>query len=116
MQGLPCHRRRRGTPIVKGGRTGPNLYGLYNQVAGTETEYADKYGPSLKAAGEAGLVWNEEDFVRYVQDPRAFLQEYLDDRKARSKMSFKLRKEEQARDVWAYLVSVGPEVDAEATQ
>jgi cytochrome c len=29
-------------------------------------------------------------------------------------MSYKLPKEEDARNVWAYLVSVGPEVEAEA--
>ncbi|APE45709.1 cytochrome C (plasmid) [Sulfitobacter alexandrii] len=104
-----------GKDVVKGGRTGPNLYGVYQRVAGTQEEFADKYGDSIKAAGEAGLEWNEEDFVVYVQDPRAFLQEYLDDRKARSKMSFKLRDEEDAKNVWAYLVSVGPDAEAEAT-
>ena len=35
-----------------------------------------------------------------------YLKEKLDDSKARSKMSFKLKKEEDAKDIWAYLVSV----------
>lgn len=94
-----------GTEIVKGGRTGPNLYGVIGRQAGTYEDY--RYGDSLVAAGEAGLVWDQETFVAYVQDPKGFLAEYLDDGSARSKMSFRLRK--GMDDVYAYLVSVGPE-------
>lgn len=103
-----------GEVVVKGGRNGPNLYGVYTRVAGTEEEFGKKYGKSLIAAGEAGLAWNEADFVNYVADPRKFLRETLDDKKARSKMSFKLGDEDDAKNVWAYLVSVGPEVEAAA--
>lgn len=96
-----------GNDIVKGGRTGPNLYGLYTRVAGS----ADfKYGESIIEAGEKGLTWDEENFVNYVADPKKFLAEYNDDKRAKSKMSFKLTKADDAADVWAYLVSVGPEV------
>lgn len=98
-----------GNDIVKGGRTGPNLYGIYTRVAGS----ADfKYGDSLVEAGEAGLEWNEEEFVKYVADPKKYLATYNDDKRAKSKMSFKLKKSDDAADVWAYLVSVGPEVEA----
>ena len=97
-----------GEVIVKGGKTGPNLWGLYNRTAGTDEEFGKKYGKSLVEAGEAGLVWDEAAFVEYVADPRKFLQTTLDDKRAKSKMSFKLRKESDAKDVWAYLVSVGP--------
>ncbi|MDU8910967.1 cytochrome C [Aestuariicoccus sp. MJ-SS9] len=95
-----------GTDIVKGGRTGPNLYGVIGRQAGSVEGF--RYGDDLVAAGEAGLVWDEETFVAYVQDPRGFLQEYLDDSGARSKMSFRLRS--GMEDVYAYLVSVGPEM------
>lgn len=94
-----------GETIVKGGKTGPNLYGIAGSAAGAQEGF--KYGKSLAAAGEAGLVWDEEQFVAYVQDPKAYLAEYLDDSKARSKMSFKLRK--GMEDVYAYLASVGPQ-------
>lgn len=97
-----------GEVIQKGGRNGPNLYGLYQRVAGTDEEFGKKYGKHLIATGEAGLMWNEADFVTYVADPKKFLATYLDDKKARSKMSFKLRGEEDQLNVWAYLVSVGP--------
>ncbi len=93
-----------GTEIVKGGKTGPNLWGIVGRTAGT---YADfRYGDDLVAAGEKGLVWDEANFVAYVADPRAYLREYLGDSKAKSNMSFKLAK--GAEDVWAYLASVGP--------
>lgn len=99
-----------GNDIVKGGRTGPNLYGVYTRVAGS----ADfKYGDSIVEAGEAGLVWDEEQFVTYLADPKQFLADYNDDKRAKSKMSFKLTKTDEAADVWAYLVSVGPEVEPE---
>jgi cytochrome c len=99
-----------GNDIVRGGRTGPNLYGVFNRVAGS-TDF--RYGDSIVEAGEAGLVWNEEEFVKYVADPKEYLAEYNDDKRARSKMSFKLGDAEDAANVWAYLVSVGPEVEAD---
>ena len=93
-----------GETIVKGGRTGPNLYGVIGRTAGTAEGY--KYGKHTIAAGEAGLVWDAENFLVYVQDPRAFLREYLDDSKAKSKMTFKLKS--GGEDIYAYLVSVVP--------
>jgi len=93
-----------GTEIVKGGRTGPNLYGIIGRQAGSVEDF--RYGDSLVAAGEAGLVWDEENFVAYVQDPKGFLAETLDDKGARSKMSYRLRS--GMEDVYSYLASVGP--------
>lgn len=93
-----------GTEIVKGGKTGPNLWGVMGRTAGTYPDF--RYGDDLVAAGAKGLAWDEENFVAYVADPRAYLREYLGDSKAKSNMSFKLAK--GAEDVWAYLVSVGP--------
>lgn len=95
-----------GNDIVKGGRTGPNLYGVFARSAGAVDDF--KYSGSMEEAGAAGLVWDEENFVSYVADPTGYLREYLDDSKARGKMSFKLKDEDKAKDVWAYLVSVGP--------
>jgi cytochrome c len=45
-------------------------------------------------------------FVAYVADPKDFLKSYLDDKKAKSKMAFKLKDAEDQANVWAYLVSV----------
>ncbi|MFG6589894.1 c-type cytochrome [Sulfitobacter sp. 1A12157] len=101
-----------GNDIQKGGRTGPNLYGIFDRVAGSVEDY--RYGDSIVAAGEAGLKWNEEDFVAYLADTKGFLADYLDQTSAKSKMSYRLKDEDDAKDVWAYLVSVGPEVEMEA--
>jgi cytochrome c len=92
-----------GTVIVKGGKTGPNLYGVIGRAAGG-TDF--KYGDSLKAAGEAGIVWDETNIVTYTVDPKAFLIEVTGDAAAKTKMTFKLKK--GAEDVAAYLASVGP--------
>ncbi|MGB3247172.1 MAG: c-type cytochrome [Sulfitobacter sp.] len=101
------------TVIEKGGVIGPNLYGIYTRQAGSLEGF--KYGDSIAEAGEAGLEWNEADFLVYVSDPKKFLASYLDNNRAKSKMAFKLKDDEDAANVWAYLVSVGPEVEAEAT-
>jgi cytochrome c len=92
-----------GETIVKGGRTGPNLYGVIGREAGAVEDY--RYKKSIEEAREKGLVWDEASFEAYVQDPTGFLREYLDDNGARSGMTFKLR--EGAADVYAYLASLG---------
>jgi cytochrome c len=92
-----------GTEIVKGGKTGPNLYGVIGRAAGS-TDF--KYGASLKAAGEKGLVWDAASFATYTVDPAKFLKEYLGDDKAKSNMTFKLKK--GGEDIAAWLVTVAP--------
>lgn len=87
--------------IVKGGKTGPNLYGIIGRTAGSVEDF--KYGDDIVAAGEAGLVWDTENLASYIEDPRAFLQETLDDGSAKSKMTFKLKK--NTADVAAYLAT-----------
>ncbi|MCA0929442.1 c-type cytochrome [Ruegeria profundi] len=94
-----------GDVIVKGGRTGPNLYGIAGRTAGTVEDF--RYGDSLVAAGENGLVWDEATFAEYAQDPKEFLKSYLDDTAAKSKMSFKLKS--GGEDVYAYIASLSAE-------
>jgi cytochrome c len=93
-----------GAVIQKGAKVGPNLYGVVGRKAGTEADF--KYSPSMIAAGEKGLVWDEPTIVEYVQDPTAFLKSYLGDDKARGKMTFKLTS--GMEDVAAYLHSLAP--------
>ncbi|RMD94828.1 MAG: cytochrome C [Alphaproteobacteria bacterium] len=91
----------------RGAKTGPNLYGVAGRVAGSVEGF--RYSDSMKALGEKGVVWDEEHFIAFVQDPSKYLKEQLGDSKARSKMTFKLRKEEDARNVYAYLSQFGAE-------
>lgn len=90
----------------KNAKTGPNLYGMPGRVAGSLEGF--KYGESIAALGVTGLVWDEAGFVEYVQDPAKFLKAKLGDDKAKSKMAFKLKKPEDAANVWAYIVSLSP--------
>lgn len=53
------------TPVVRGGRTGPNLYGVIGRHAGSVPGF--NYSTSMVAAGKSGLRWNEDDFVVYVR-------------------------------------------------
>ncbi|PWR02919.1 cytochrome C [Meridianimarinicoccus roseus] len=102
-----CHVVENAAGDVLAGRnakTGPNLYQVAGRPAGSIDGF--RYSDSMAAAGEAGLVWDEESFVAYVQDPTGFLREYLDDSGARGAMSYKVRKEEDAVDLYAYLSSL----------
>ena len=92
-----------GTEVAKGGKTGPNLYGLIGRKAGS-TDF--KYGASLVAAGEKGLVWDGEKLSEYLEDPNKFLKAYLGDDKAKSNMAFKLKK--GGEDIAAWLASAAP--------
>lgn len=91
-------------------KVGPNLYGVALRTLGTSPDF--RYGKSMVEAGEAGNVWNEENFVGYVQEPTDWLRDILDDKRARGKMAYKVRSEEDAANVYAYLVSIGPEIEA----
>ncbi len=93
--------------IVKGGKTGPNLYGVIGRAAGAVEGF--RYSKSLLAAGEAGLVWTEETLARFITDPKGFLREETGDPAAKSKMTFKLTK--GSEDVAAYLASLAPMMD-----
>ena len=92
----------------KNAKTGPNLYGLPGRVVGSLPDF--KYGESIVAVGAAGQVWDEANFVEYVQDPAKYLKAKLDDTKAKSKMAYKLKKPEDAANVWAYIASLSPAV------
>lgn len=88
-------------------RVGPMLNNIIGRTAGTVEDY--KYGKDLVAAGEAGLQWTEDELFEYLADPKKYLRAKLDNKKARSKMAFKLKKEDERKDVIAYLKTFSPE-------
>ena len=92
-------------------KTGPNLYGVAMGKVGGRDDY--RYGKSMVEAGDAGHIWTEENFVAYVQNPKEWLQTTLDDKKARAKMSFRVRDAEDAINLYAYLAAIGPEIEME---
>jgi cytochrome c len=87
----------------KNAKTGPNLYGVIGRPAASYEGF--KYGTGIIEAKEKGLVWDEAQLAVYVQDPTAFLEEFTGDSKARSKMVYKVRKEEDAANVAAFLAT-----------
>ncbi len=92
-----------GNKLLKGGRTGPNLWMVLGAPVASREDFT-KYSKSLTAAREAGLVWTDEAFLEFVVDPSKYLKTYLDDPKAKSKMTFKLKK--GGEDILAYLKSI----------
>lgn len=93
-----------GTEIVKGAKTGPNLYGVIGRPVASYEGF--DYGDGILAYGATGAVWDEALLAEYVVDPAKFLKEKTGDSKARSKMAFKLAK--GGPDIAAYLASVAP--------
>jgi cytochrome c len=91
-----------GTEFQKGGKTGPNLYGVVGRPVGSVAGF--NYGASILAVGATGAVWDEASIAAYVVNPAAWLAEKTGDPAAKSKMSFKLAA--GGEDVAAYLASV----------
>ncbi|MGH1465996.1 MAG: c-type cytochrome [Cognatishimia sp.] len=99
-----------GDVLFKGGRTGPNLYGVIGRPAAS-TDF--RYSKDLIALGETGLVWSQEELAAFVADPRGYLK--AKGTKGKTKMMVKLKK--GGPDVAAFLASLAPapeEVEAAA--
>jgi cytochrome c len=93
-----------GTVIQKGGKTGPNLYGIVGRPVASVEGF--RYGDGILALAATGAVWDEAALAAYMTDPTAYLREKTGDSAARSKMTFKLK--EGGADVAAYLASIKP--------
>ena len=50
-----------GTEVVKGGKTGPNLFGVVGRTPGTEEGF--KYGDAIVAVGASSVVWDVDKLV-----------------------------------------------------
>jgi len=102
---VACHSLEAGKNKV-----GPSLAGIIGRKSGTAPGY--KYSDLNHHAGEAGLVWTPEHIVDYLPDPNAFLTNYLkengkaDEAKGRTKMTFRMPKQEDREAIAAYLASL----------
>ncbi|MCG8509924.1 MAG: c-type cytochrome [Rhodospirillales bacterium] len=85
-------------------KVGPSLFGVFGRQAGTVPKY--KYSKSYVSAGEAGLMWTEENMIEYLADPKKFMRKVTGNKKAKSKMVFKLKKEDERQDVTAYMATL----------
>jgi cytochrome c len=84
-------------------QTGPNLYNVAGATMGAVDGF--RYSSLLEAANEQGIVFTEEFFVKYVMDATGATQEATGE-SGRGKMSFKVRSEEDAINLYAYLASL----------
>ena len=88
----------------KAAKTGPNLFNVVGMAAGSVEGF--KYGSGLVKAKEMGLMWDEANFVAYMANPTAFLREFTGDKGVRGNMSFQVKKEDEAKDLYAFLTSL----------
>lgn len=99
--------------------TGPLLNGVVGRQAGTVEGF--KYSAINHNAGANGLTWTEENLFAYLADPQGFLKSFLTNAgkadliAGTTKMTFKLPKEDERRNVIAYLKTFSPQ-SAEAAQ
>ncbi|MBI3436183.1 MAG: hypothetical protein HY056_14105 [Proteobacteria bacterium] len=82
-------------------KIGPSLSDIIGRKAGTAPGYS--YSPDYVEAGKKGLVWSEENVIKYLPDPKRFLADYLGKREARSKMVFTLPNATERENVAAFL-------------
>lgn len=85
-----CHAIGEGAKI----KVGPVLNGVIGRPAASYEGY--KYSPALTAKAPDIAEWEEAEIFVYLEDPTAFIG-------GRSKMTFKLKKEDERRNVIAYL-------------
>jgi cytochrome c len=88
-------------------RTGPNLYGIAGEAWGTGDDF--RWSPGMQALNEAEVLITEESFVAYVLDPTGYIREATGDNSLRGAMAFRVRSEEDAVNLYAYLVSLAAE-------
>lgn len=99
---MTCHTLDKGK-----NRIGPSLHNVFGSKAGMAPKY--RYSKGMKEAAEKGLVWNRENLMEYLKDPRAFIRKFTGNKRARNKMLQKFKKEDFRKDVIDYLESKNTE-------
>ncbi len=93
-----------GEVVVKGGKVGPNLFGIIGRQVATVEDYK-LYGEGILAVGATGLVWTDDELEVYMTDPNIWIKDKTGNPDAKSKMTGKTAKNQE--DIIAYLLSLG---------
>ena len=88
-----------GEVIEKGGKTGPNLFGVVDRAAASDPDFG-KYSDELQALADGGLVWTAEELAKYIPHAR----EYIG-----GKTSMTPQKLKDVNNVIAFLAQYGAE-------
>lgn len=82
-----CHRVEApdGTVLARGGRAGPNLYGVPGRPLGSDSEFR-LYSPDMMRAARSGARWTRANFVAYLSGPDKFLRDLTGSELAESGM------------------------------
>lgn len=91
-----------GNIIVKGGKTGPNLWNVIGRPAASLEDF--RYSDALLALKNSGEVWTQENLAAFITDPNAYIRKKAGNSDGRTKMTFKLNKNQS--DLASYLASV----------
>jgi len=84
-------------------KAGPVLTAVVGRLAASYEGYF--YGKSIKAAGAKGLIWSKDQIFEYLPNPTKYLRSFLDMPRAKSKMRFKLKNEQDRSDIISYLAT-----------
>jgi len=83
--------------VTEKNKIGPHLVSIIGRKAGVAKGY--NYSAAMKKAGEAGLVWTDQNLHKYIENPRKAVKG--------NKMPFPgLRKKSDRDDLFAYLKSL----------
>ncbi|MGB0411822.1 MAG: c-type cytochrome [Pikeienuella sp.] len=98
-----CHSIYNGDDVIlKGGKIGPNLFGIMGRTAGHAEGY--DHSKTLIEAGDEGLVWDEANLAEYIRGTKPFLSAFLGrEDEIYSRMSYRVKSEDDAKAISAYL-------------
>lgn len=96
-----CHQVQApdGTVLARGGRAGPNLYGVAGRVLAGDPDFR-LYSDGLLAAGRTGARWTPGNFSAYLAGPDAFLAQVTGESGFESGMHVALRGDGGALYQW----------------